>query len=304
MQMRKLLLGASCAASLLLAFSPFMMAQGLTTDFEKHPLIPKTNSAQPDGSAASELNHANDAGQASGGEAKFEGSVYPGAGTTINGLPVYVSALIKIGDRVQTGEAIGRLTLRSVSVDLGLNTTVVIQEALILNCGVIFVRSGTIAINDGKNTFSFTTGQTAYAASTSCGYALPDSPGSVRTEEDRRSASHNKSRSGSPVAAADALFDTRVIDWSFVGVNSSMFVSSVVAAQLTQNCLQAGACASVPDAFHSRAAMYGAGIPAAVGVAYLGYYLKSKGYRWWFVPAAVVTLGNIVVSTHAAHYSH
>jgi hypothetical protein len=50
--------------------------------------------------------------------------------------------------------------------------------------------------------------------------------------------------------------------------------------------------------------MYGAGLPVAAGVAYFTYYLKSKGDRWWFVPAAVVIGGNLVVSVHAAHYSH
>ncbi len=289
---------------MLLALSQFAAAQGLTTEFDKHPLIPQTNSAQPDGPAVSESNQANDAGQASAGEAKFEGTVYPGFGTTVNGLPVYVSAAIKRGDRVQTAGDIGKLTLRGVSLDLGLNTIVLIQEPLILSCGVIFVRSGTVVINNGKDTFSFTTGQTAYADSTACGGALPDSPGSVRTEEDRRSASHNKSRSGSPATATGGMFfDARVVDRSFVTVNGVMFGSSVAAAELTQRCLSAGACTDVPDAFHSRAAMYGAGLPAAAGVAYLGYYLKSKGYRWWFVPAAVVTVGNIIVSTHAAHYS-
>jgi len=302
-QMRKLFLRASCAVSVLLAFSQFTVAQGLTTDFEAHPLIPKTNSTQPDGSAASELNHANDAGQAPG-EAKFEGSVYPGAGTTINGLPLYVSARIKIGDRVQTADAAGKITLRTVSLDLSLTTTVLIQDPLILSCGVIFVRSGTVAINDGKNTLRFTTGQTVYASSTSCGDGLPDSPGSVRTPENRRSAFHSKSRSGSPVAAINGLFDGRVIDWSFVGVNSVMFASSVVAAEQTQNCLQAGACNDVPNAFQSRAAMYGAGLPTAVGVSYFSYYLKRHSYRWWYVPEALVTAGNLVYALHAAHYSH
>ena len=317
--MRKLLFSASCAASMLLTFSQFAVAQGLTTDFETHPLIDKTNSAQPQGSTDSESRkgpgsdsgqaHSNEGFAARGGagadqgvDAKPEGSVYPGADTTINGLPVYVSAAIKIGDRVQTGDTIGNLTVRTVSLVLGLNTTVVIQEVLFLKCGVVFVRSGTIAINDGKDTFSFTTGQTAYAASASCEDALPDSPGSVRTQEHRRSA---KSRPDSSVTATGGwLVDARGVDWSFATVNGVMFGSSVAAAELTQRCLQARACNFVPGAFHSRAAMYGVGLPAAAGVSYLSYYLKRKGYRWWFVPAAVVIGGNIIVSEHAAHYDH
>jgi hypothetical protein len=314
--MSKLFFKASCAA-VFLVVSQFALAQCSTTDIEAHPLVTQTT-AQPRGSATSESSHANDARQprndesegaagggaspVQGGEAKLEGWVYPRAGTTINGLPVHLRAPIKIGDRVQTGEAIGSLTVKSVSLDLGLNTVVSIQEPLILNCGVIFVRSGTIAINDANNTFSFTTGQTAYAASTSCESGLPDSPGAVRT--DGQKTPHGKSRTSAQMTATGGwLFDGRIIDRSFVVVNGVMLGSSVVAAELTQRCLQARACTDVPDAFRSRAAMYGAGLPAAAGVAYLGYYLKSKGYRWWFVPAAIVTVGNVIVSTHAAHFS-
>src|SRR5579862_3630152 len=99
------------------------------------------------------------------------------------------------------------------------------------------------------------------------------------------------------------LFDARIIDRSFVEVNGMMFGSSLAAAELTQRCLPTGACTDVPDAFRSRAAMYGAGLPAAAAVVYLGYYFKSKGYRWWFVPAAIATAGNVIVSAHAAHFS-
>lgn len=319
--MRKLFVRASFAASMLLAFCQFAVAQGLTTDFEKHPLITKPTSAQPEGLTTSEShgvqvnnggqNRSDEAGLGAkdgtsldnGDKGKLAGSVYPGNDTKLNGVPVYVSALIKSGDRVQTGEAIGTLTVGTVSLVLGLNTTVVIQEALILKCGVVFVQSGTIAINNGKDTFSFKTGQTAYSASTSCEVGLPDSPGTVRTQEDRLSPSYK--RPGSPATATRGLyFDARVTDLSFIAVNGVMFGSSIATAELTQRCLSSGACTDVPDAFRSRAAMYAAGMPAAAGVVYLGYYLKRKEYRWWFVPAALVTLGNLVVSTHAAHYSH
>jgi hypothetical protein len=50
--------------------------------------------------------------------------------------------------------------------------------------------------------------------------------------------------------------------------------------------------------------MYGAGLPAAAGVSYLSYYLKKKGDRWWFLPEALVTVSDVVLSVHAAHYSH
>jgi hypothetical protein len=60
----------------------------------------------------------------------------------------------------------------------------------------------------------------------------------------------------------------------------------------------------VPDAFHRRLAMAGVGMPVVAGVSYLTYRLKEKNFRWWYLPAALVTSGNIIVSVHAARYSH
>jgi hypothetical protein len=228
--------------------------------------------------------------------------IYPGQGTTINGKPVYVSALLSAGDRVQTTTTSSKITVGSVEVDISPDTTVTIREPLILNCGTVFVRSGSIAISAD----TFTAGRSA-EASASCKDTLPDSPGAVRSEQDLRSTSAARRRrtSGAPATAGGIglHLDSQVRDWSYLTVNGAMLTSSIISAKLTQDCLHSGKCDFVPDAFRSWAAMYGAGVPAAVGVAYLGYYLKKKGYRWWFVPAALVTAGNTVVSAHAAHYS-
>lgn len=229
--------------------------------------------------------------------------IYPGQGTTINGKPVYVSARLSAGDRVQTTTTSSKITVGSVELDMAPDTTVTIREPLILNCGTVFVRSGSIAISAD----TFTAGRSA-EASASCNDALPDSPGAVRSEQDLRSTSAARRLrriSGAPATATGIglHLDSQVRDWSYLTVNGAMLTSSIVSAKLTQDCLHSGRCDFVPDAFRSQAAMYGAGVPAAVGVAYLGYYLKKKGYRWWFVPAALVAAGNTVASAHAAHYS-
>ena len=85
-------------------------------------------------------------------------------------------------------------------------------------------------------------------------------------------------------------------------LQDAMLSSSIVAIELTHRCLEAGACRFVPDPFHRRAVMYGAGLPAVAGISYFSYYLKKEHHRWWFVPEALVVTGEIVVAVHAARY--
>jgi hypothetical protein len=207
--------------------------------------------------------------------------LYSGQNTTVNCKPVYVSALFAVDDQVRTVAARGKMRATGMELDLAPGTSVVVGEPLFPNSGSVVDRPATVAIRDGKSTASLGAGQSLDAPFTSRGDALPDAPSAVRSEREKRSP-----------------------NWSYWTVNGLMLGSSVVSAELTQRCLYSGACDWVPDALHSRGAMYGAGLPAASGVSYLSYYLKKKGYRWWFVPAALVTAGNIVASTHAAHYSH
>ncbi|MGA8221569.1 MAG: hypothetical protein WB780_07930 [Candidatus Acidiferrales bacterium] len=225
--------------------------------------------------------------------------VYPGQGTTVNGKPVYISARLTSGDQVQTTIAISKLTVGSVEMELDPNTSVTISVPLTLTCGRVSVRSGSIVISNHE----VSAGQFAETLRP-CNGPLPDSPEALQSEQDLRSTSRRlKPTEGAMPTAAGKRTDFQMADWSYWSVNGAMLSSSIVAAQLTQDCLHSGKCDFVPNAFHSRAAMYGAGLPAATGVAYLGYYLKKKNYRWWFVPAALVTAGNVIVAAHAARYS-
>lgn len=230
--------------------------------------------------------------------------IYPGQGTTINGKPVYFAVLLALGDRVQTTLEKSSITVGSVDLEIAPNSNITISEPLILNCGTLQILSGKIPVIAD----TFAVGQSAHAWSR-CEGTLPDSPSAewVARDHPSTSASHRLSRhTGAPSAATGfgLEVDSHVANLWYWAVNGPMFGSSIVSAELTQACLAAEKCDFVPDAFHSRVAMYGAGVPAAIGVSYLGYYLKKRGHRWWFVPAAMVTAGNVVVSAHAAHYSH
>jgi hypothetical protein len=230
--------------------------------------------------------------------------LYPGRGATVNGKAAYTSVLLASGDRVQTATAIGKITAGVLELEMAPNTVIFIGEPLVLDCGSVVVRSGTAEVSDGKITAHFAVGESAHAISAFCGAVVPDAPSAVWSERNQKTSPRSARNGGAaPAASPGVLYtDFKVANWSYWTVNGAMFSSSFISVHLTQECLHAGACSFVPDAFHSRAAMYGVGLPAAAGVSYLSYYLKRKGYRWWFVPAALVTAGNVAVSAHAAHY--
>lgn len=233
-------------------------------------------------------------------------TLYPGRGATVNGKAVYYSVLVRGGDRVQTATEIGKITVGDMELEMAPNTIIFVGEPFVLDCGSVVVRSGVAKISDGKVTASFAVGESAHSISTLCGALLPDAPGAVWSGQKRGMFSRFAQHSGPAPGASPGILgiDSRIANWSYWTINGAMFGSSVITARLTQNCLRSGSCSGVPHAFRGSAAMYGAGLSAAAGVSCLTYYLKSKGYRWWFVPAALVTGGNLVVSTHAARYSH
>jgi hypothetical protein len=92
----------------------------------------------------------------------------------------------------------------------------------------------------------------------------------------------------------------RTADSNYVGVMGMMFASSIVAVEMTHRCIEAHTCSFVPVPLRSRGALYGIGIPAEAGVAYLSYKLKQHGHRWWFVPALAVTAANTYVAYHSS----
>jgi len=76
-------------------------------------------------------------------------------------------------------------------------------------------------------------------------------------------------------------------------------------AELTIRCLQQHpSCNDVPSSLRSRVALYGIGIPADLGIAYLTYHMKKKHSRIWYVPATLVTGANAFLSVRAYRWMH
>lgn len=139
---------------------------------------------------------------------------------------------------------------------------------------------------------------------------LPDAPSALRpnTSAGEPTASpvvKRESQGAAPAAMGGPLgVDRGVADRTYLVFTGAMFSASIANAELTLNCLkQHPSCNDVPSSLKSRAAMYGIGIPADLGVAYLTYYMKRKRSHIWYVPAAAVTAANVFLGIRAYRWS-
>ncbi len=126
--------------------------------------------------------------------------------------------------------------------------------------------------------------------------SYPDAPSAVKPPGEM-GAEQAGFRAPAPAATGGL---SRAIDGKYMIAMSAMFASSIANVEETNSCLEQHTCSFVPVAFRSRWALYGAGIPAELGFAYLSYKLKEHRHRWWFVPAMVVTGANSYVAYHSA----
>jgi hypothetical protein len=132
----------------------------------------------------------------------------------------------------------------------------------------------------------------------------PDAPSAMRmvaadTQDNSNGNNATAIRSGEAApATTDGL--GRTFDAPYVIQMGAMFASSIVTVEKTNTCIQQHTCSFVPVAFRSRGALYGAGIPIELGIAYVSYKLKQHGHRWWFAPALAVTGANSYVAYRAA----
>jgi hypothetical protein len=139
---------------------------------------------------------------------------------------------------------------------------------------------------------------------------LPDAPSTTRPDTSAAEPSaapvvKRESHGAPPAAMGGPLgVDRGVADRKYFAVTGMMFSASIANAELTLNCLNKHAsCNDVPSSLHSRAAMYGIGIPADLGVAYLTYFMKRKHSHMWYVPAAAVTAANVFLGVRAYRWS-
>jgi len=139
---------------------------------------------------------------------------------------------------------------------------------------------------------------------------LPDAPSATKpdasTADPSASPAIKRESHGAPVAAQGGPLwvDRSVADRTYLALTGGMFGASIANAELTVHCLNRHAsCNDVPPSLQSRAAIYGIGIPADLGVAYLTYCLKRKHNHIWYVPAAAVTGANLFFAYRAYHWT-
>lgn len=139
---------------------------------------------------------------------------------------------------------------------------------------------------------------------------LPDAPSATMPDPSSGEAAsptvkRDVSQGAPPAAKGGPLgVDRNVADRNYLLLTGGMFGASVANAELALHCLHVHAsCNDVPPSLRSRAALYGIGIPADLGIAYLTYYMKRKHNHIWYVPAALVTGANIFFGVRAYRWS-
>ena len=135
---------------------------------------------------------------------------------------------------------------------------------------------------------------------------LPDAPSASKPETPAAAQPmaspvvRRESRGAAPAAMGGPLgVDGQVADKYYLMLTGAMVSASVFDAEMTMHCLHDRTCKYLPPSLRSRAALYGIGIPADLGVSYLTYFMKKRHSRIWFVPAAFVTGANLYVGVHA-----
>jgi len=140
---------------------------------------------------------------------------------------------------------------------------------------------------------------------------LPNAPSATKPDASTADpaaspAVKQQSQHGAPPAAMGGPLwvDRSVADRTYLLVTGGMFGASVANAELTLRCLNKHpSCNDVPSSLQSRTAIYGIGIPADLGVAYLTYCLKRKHNHMWYVPAAAVTGANLFLAVRAYRWT-
>ena len=138
---------------------------------------------------------------------------------------------------------------------------------------------------------------------------LPDAPSATKPDASAADPAPSpvvKSSHGAPPAAVGGPLwvDRSVADRNYLLVTGGMFTASVINTELTLRCLNKHpSCNDVPTSFRSRADLYGVGIPAELGIAYLTYCMKRKHNHLWYVPSAVVTGANLFLAMQAYRWT-
>lgn len=130
--------------------------------------------------------------------------------------------------------------------------------------------------------------------------SLPDAPSAVAAEQ---SGQNPPLTSGEGTQKPPTPPTNGLPGLTFLAANGMLLGSTIANAEMIARC-RPNACQAVPDSIRSRPALYGIGIPSSLAISYISYRMKRGGTRWWIVPVAVFTAGNIVYAVHASQWSH
>lgn len=183
-----------------------------------------------------------------------------------------------------------------MTMAVGGTTVVAAQISPVKAFSAARVNSGRLAIVSVAGAVPVSDEQSAIETSAS---SLPDAPSAVAATQ---LAQEPAPVAAQPVQAAPRPVANSTLGATFLIANGMLLGSTIANAEMIGRC-QPSSCQSVPDAIRNRGDLYAIGIPASLGVSYISYRLKRAGTRFWLLPVAVFTAGNVVYAVHASHFS-
>ena len=131
------------------------------------------------------------------------------------------------------------------------------------------------------------------------GPSLPDAPSTTaeRLSSQDAAAPTEQSTPRSPRPMTNAALGP-----TFLVANGMLLGSTIANVEMIANC-RPTACQAVPSSIRNRGALYGIGIPSSLAISSISYRLKRGGTKFWLLPVAAFTAGNIVYAVHASQWS-
>jgi hypothetical protein len=116
-------------------------------------------------------------------------------------------------------------------------------------------------------------------------------PGSTSTGADSSSAQEPLPEAPAPATKPKVA----VMNWEFKAATGALFAASIANSETLYGCDN---CTAISAPLHRRGVTYGVAMPVDAAVSYLGYELKKKGHRWWYLPSVALTAANAYLAYH------
>lgn len=130
---------------------------------------------------------------------------------------------------------------------------------------------------------------------------LPDAPSTTAEKLSSQDTAAPTTPAEQPMPRSPRPMTNGTLGPTFLIANGVLLGSTIANVGMIANC-RPSSCQAVPSSIRNRGALYGIGIPSSLAISYISYRLKRGGTKFWIVPVAAFTAGNIAYAIHASQW--